>query len=112
MLGFKASSLKSGICFLSRFSKISSLMKQLLFTLLTTDVPRNSMKGGGEAMIVSLHVIYLTYKILHGLCPENLRHKFTERFMVSDYRTRNRGNLQIPKVWLAFSQNLILIDSR
>ena len=35
----------------------------------------------------------MTYKILHDLCPENLRHKFTERSMISEYRNRNREHL-------------------
>ena len=43
-------------------------------------------------------------RILHDLCPENLRHKFTERSMISGYRTRNRGDLQIPKVRLEYAK--------
>ena len=35
---------------------------------------------------------------LHGLCPENLRHKFVGRSMISEYGTRNHRDLQIPKV--------------
>ena len=46
----------------------------------------------------------MTYKILHDLCPENLRHKFTERSMISEYRTRNLGDLQIPKVKLEYAK--------
>ena len=46
----------------------------------------------------------MTYKILHDLCPENLRHKFTERSMISEYRTRNSGDLQIPKVRLEYAK--------
>ena len=42
----------------------------------------------------------MTYKILHILCLENFRHKFTERSKISEYRTRNRGDLQIAKVRL------------
>ena len=48
--------------------------------------------------------INMTYKILHDLCPENLRHKFTERSMISEYRTRNHGDLQIPKVRLEYAK--------
>ena len=40
----------------------------------------------------------MIYKILHGLCPDNLRHKFVERSMISEYGTRNRRDLQIPKI--------------
>ena len=46
----------------------------------------------------------MTYRILHDLCPENLCHKFTERSMISEYRTRNRGDLQIPKVRLEYAK--------
>ena len=46
----------------------------------------------------------MTYKILHDLCPENLRHKFTERSIISEYRTRNHGDLQIPKVRLEYAK--------
>ena len=40
----------------------------------------------------------MTYKILQGLRPDNLRHLFVERSMVSEYKTRNHRDLQIPKV--------------
>ena len=43
----------------------------------------------------------MAYKILHDLCPENFRDKFTERSMISEYRTRKHGDLQIPKVRFA-----------
>ena len=46
----------------------------------------------------------MTYKILHDLCPENLRHKFIERSMITDYGTRNHGDLQIPKVRLEYAK--------
>ena len=46
----------------------------------------------------------MTYRILHDLNPENLRHTFTERSMISDYRTRNSGDLQIPKVRLEYAK--------
>ena len=46
----------------------------------------------------------MTYIILHDLCPEDLRHKFTERSMISEYRTRNHGDLQIPKVRLEYAK--------
>ena len=35
---------------------------------------------------------------------ENLRHNFTERPMVSEYRTLNCGDLQIPKVRLEYAK--------
>ena len=46
----------------------------------------------------------MTYKILHGLCPDNLHHKFVERSMVSENGTRNHRDLQIPKVRLAYAK--------
>ena len=46
----------------------------------------------------------MTYKILDDLCPENRRHKFTERSMISEYRTRKRGDLEIPKVRLEYAK--------
>ena len=46
----------------------------------------------------------MTYKILHGLCPDNLHHKFVERSMVSEYGTRNHRDLPIPKVRLAYAK--------
>ena len=41
----------------------------------------------------------MTYKILNGLYPDNLRHKFVERSI-----TRNRGDLQIPKIRLEYTK--------
>ena len=46
----------------------------------------------------------MTYKILHGLCPENLRHKFLARSMVSEYKTENHRGLQIIKVRLEYAK--------
>ena len=46
----------------------------------------------------------MTYKILHGLCPDNLRHKFVERSIVPEYKTRNHRDLQIPKVRLEYAE--------
>jgi len=46
----------------------------------------------------------MTYKIPHGLCPDNLRHQFVERSMISEfhdeYGKRIHRDLQIPKVSL------------
>ena len=54
--------------------------------------------------LISFDKGVMTYRILHDLCPENLRHKFTERSVISDYRTRNFGHLQIPKVRLEYAK--------
>ena len=48
----------------------------------------------------------MTYKILHGLCPDNLRHKFVERSIVYEYKTRNHRDLQIPKVKLEYAKRI------
>ena len=52
--------------------------------------------------LISFDQGVMTYKILHGLCPDNLRHKFVERSMVYEYKTRNHRDLQIPKVRLEY----------
>ena len=54
--------------------------------------------------LISFDQGFMTYKILHELCPENLRHKFTERSMISEYRTRNCRDLKIPKVRLEYAK--------
>ena len=54
--------------------------------------------------LISFEKGVMTYRILHDLCTENLRHKFTERSMVADYMTRNSGDLQIPKVRLEYAK--------
>ena len=46
----------------------------------------------------------MIYKILHDLCPDNLRHKFIERSIISEYGTRNRRDLQIPKIRLEYAK--------
>ena len=46
----------------------------------------------------------MTYKILHGLCPDNPRHKFVERSMISEYGTRSHRDLQIPMVKLEYAK--------
>ena len=40
--------------------------------------------------LISFDQRVMTYKILHGLCTDNLHHKFVERSMISEYGTRNR----------------------
>ena len=41
-----------------------------------------------------------TWKIVHGLWPKSVRHKFVERSMVSEYKTRNHRALKIRRVML------------
>ena len=46
----------------------------------------------------------MIYKILHGLCPDNLCHKFVVRSMISEYGTRNHRVMQISKVRLEYAK--------
>ena len=46
----------------------------------------------------------MTYKILHGLRPNSLRHKFFERSMISEYETRSHRDKQIPQVRLEYAK--------
>ena len=46
----------------------------------------------------------LTYKIIHKICPESLHDKFAERSSISEYDTRNKTDLQIPRLNLDFSR--------
>ena len=52
----------------------------------------------------------MTYKILHGQCPDNLRHKFVERSMVSEHKTRNHRDLQIHIVRLEYAKRSFYIS--
>ena len=54
--------------------------------------------------LISFNQGVMTCKILLDLCRENLRHKFTERSMVSENRTRSRRDLEIPKVMLEYAK--------
>ena len=54
--------------------------------------------------LISFDQGIMTYKILHDLCPDNLRHEFIERSMISEYKTRHHRDLQIPKVRLAHTK--------
>ena len=43
----------------------------------------------------------MSYKIMHGLCLENLRHKLVERPLISEHGMRNHSDLDIPQVRIA-----------
>ena len=51
--------------------------------------------------LISFNQGVMTYKTLHGLCPDSLCHKFLEISMISEYEKRNLRDLQTPKVGLA-----------
>ena len=46
----------------------------------------------------------LMYKIINKICPESLNDKFAERSSISKYDTRNKADLQIPRLNLDFSR--------
>ena len=46
----------------------------------------------------------LMYKIINKICPESLHDKFAERSSISKYDTRNKTDLQIPRLNLDFSR--------
>ena len=47
----------------------------------------------------------LMFKITSEIFPESLHHKFAERSSISKYDTRNKTDLQIPRLNLDFSRN-------
>ena len=70
-------------------------------------MPNTKMDGtviGWMKSLISFDQGVMTYKILHGLCPDYLRHKFIERSMVSEYKTRNHRDLQVPKGRLEYAK--------
>ena len=46
----------------------------------------------------------LMFKIIKKICPESLHDKFVERSSISQYDTRNKTDLQIPRLNLDFSR--------
>ena len=48
------------------------------------------------------------FKISNKICPESLRDKFAERSMISKYGTRNKTDLQIPRLNLDFSRKCFI----
>ena len=44
------------------------------------------------------------YKIVNKICPESLHDKFADRSSISKYDTRNKTDLQIPRLNLDFSR--------
>ena len=46
----------------------------------------------------------LMFQITNKICPENLHDKFAERSTISKYGTRNKTDLQIPRLNLDFSR--------
>ena len=46
----------------------------------------------------------MTYKMMNGLCPDNLKGKFITRSEISRYSTRNQLDIDIPRQNLEFSK--------
>ena len=44
----------------------------------------------------------MMFKIINKICPENLHDKFAERSSISKHDTRNKTDLQIPRLNLDF----------
>ena len=44
------------------------------------------------------------FKIINKICPESLHDKFAERSSISKYDTRNKTDIQIPRLNLDFSR--------
>ena len=47
----------------------------------------------------------MIYKIMNGLCPDNLRRRLVTRSQISTYPTRNQLDLDTPRQNLEFSKN-------
>ena len=47
------------------------------------------------------------FKIINKICPESLHDKFAERSTIGKFGTRNKTDLQIPKLNLDFSRKVL-----
>ena len=47
----------------------------------------------------------MIYKIMNGLCPDNLRGRLVTRSQISSYQTRNQLDIDTPRQNLEFSKN-------
>ena len=87
---------------LSKFQKLQIRARKL--------IENAKYKGGWNCNLLNVKSFIsfdqgvITYKVLHGLCPDNLRHKVVERSMIPDYRTRTRRDLYIPKIRLEYAK--------
>ena len=61
--------------------------------------------------LISFDQGVMAYKIQYGLSPNNLRHNFVERSMISEYGTRNHRDLRIPKVKLEYTKRSFYFSS-
>ena len=51
----------------------------------------------------------MIYKIINGLCPDNLKGRLATRFQISNYSTRNYLDLGIPRQNFEFSKRIFSI---
>ena len=47
----------------------------------------------------------MIYRIMNGLCPDNLRGRLVTRSQISSYQTRNQLDIDTPRQNLEFSKN-------
>ena len=52
--------------------------------------------------LIKYDMLITTYKINNGLCPENLKNKFTPRSNISRYNTRKIDDFEIPRLRLEY----------
>ena len=52
--------------------------------------------------LIKYDQLITTYKIKNGLCPENLKNKFTPRSNISKYNTRKIDDFEIPRLRLEY----------
>ena len=90
-------------------SKLDHL--QRLQTRARTLIESSRLKDGWSCnwLSVSNLIIFdsavMIYKIMNGLCPDNLRGRLVTRSQISNYPTRNQLDLDTPRQNLEFSKN-------
>ena len=55
--------------------------------------------------LITFDKAVMIYKIMNGLCPDNLRGRLATRSQISNYPTRNQLDLDTPRQNLEFSKN-------
>ena len=84
---------------------------QRLQTRARTLIESSRLKDGWSCnwLSVSNLIIFnraaMIYKIMNGLCPDNLRGRLITRSQISNYPTRNQLDLDTPRQNLEFSKN-------
>ena len=55
--------------------------------------------------LIKFDRVVMIYKIMNGLCPDNLRGRLVTRSQISSYQTRNQLDIDTPRQNLEFSKN-------